>query len=357
MILTCPACGTKYTVKDGAIPPGGRQVRCANCKHSWHQDPEVGTGEASPPAPVAPVAPVESAAPVASEAPAAPAYSPPAGEPEAPVAPTRWEDEAPRHESEAPVAEDAYAAPPPEPTPAPVERGWDEPTPEPTEPEPQTITGNPEADERVREPEPLPYAVTHDPGLATPAMPAGEDGWAPAAAAVGAPGPVDMDFAVYESGREEFSGGKGKLLLGTVIALVVILAAVVAFHFLAPASFKQRLGLAAPSETLLKVQVDQRSRRTLASGQQVLEVTGKVINPSDQTQSVPPLQAQLRSLDQQVVYRWTIPAPAQTLPPGGSASFNSAELNIPASAACLDVWVDKQDLKACKADASGASAG
>ena len=40
MILTCPECGTRYVVKDGAIPPGGRQVRCASCKHSWHQDPE-----------------------------------------------------------------------------------------------------------------------------------------------------------------------------------------------------------------------------------------------------------------------------------------------------------------------------
>ena len=40
MILTCPDCGTQYVVKDGAIPPEGRQVRCAACKHSWHQDPD-----------------------------------------------------------------------------------------------------------------------------------------------------------------------------------------------------------------------------------------------------------------------------------------------------------------------------
>src|SRR3954452_10530605 len=39
MILTCPECGTQYVVKDGAIPPEGRQVRCAACKHSWHQEP------------------------------------------------------------------------------------------------------------------------------------------------------------------------------------------------------------------------------------------------------------------------------------------------------------------------------
>ena len=41
MILTCPSCGTQYVVKDDAIPPGGRQVRCASCKHSWHQNPET----------------------------------------------------------------------------------------------------------------------------------------------------------------------------------------------------------------------------------------------------------------------------------------------------------------------------
>ena len=40
MILTCPNCGTQYVVKDGAIPPEGRQVRCAACKHSWHQVPD-----------------------------------------------------------------------------------------------------------------------------------------------------------------------------------------------------------------------------------------------------------------------------------------------------------------------------
>jgi predicted Zn finger-like uncharacterized protein len=39
MILTCPACGTQYVVKDGAIPPQGRQVRCASCGHSWRQEP------------------------------------------------------------------------------------------------------------------------------------------------------------------------------------------------------------------------------------------------------------------------------------------------------------------------------
>ncbi|MEE4537013.1 MAG: MJ0042-type zinc finger domain-containing protein [Erythrobacter sp.] len=39
MIITCPACATRYTVPESAIGAEGRTVRCANCKHNWHQSP------------------------------------------------------------------------------------------------------------------------------------------------------------------------------------------------------------------------------------------------------------------------------------------------------------------------------
>lgn len=39
MQITCPACYTKYTLPDRAIPPAGRKVRCKQCAHTWMQFP------------------------------------------------------------------------------------------------------------------------------------------------------------------------------------------------------------------------------------------------------------------------------------------------------------------------------
>ncbi|MBV8652405.1 MAG: zinc-ribbon domain-containing protein [Alphaproteobacteria bacterium] len=39
MIVTCPACSTRYLVDPRALGSAGRMVRCANCANTWHQTP------------------------------------------------------------------------------------------------------------------------------------------------------------------------------------------------------------------------------------------------------------------------------------------------------------------------------
>ena len=48
MILTCPACTTRYQADETQFSPAGRNVRCAKCGHVWHQPAPAVEGEPEP---------------------------------------------------------------------------------------------------------------------------------------------------------------------------------------------------------------------------------------------------------------------------------------------------------------------
>jgi len=277
MILTCPACGTQYVVKDGAIPPQGRQVRCASCKHSWHQDPEpldlgAEDEEVETVAEAALIDP--STGPEAEERAfeaAALADSDPSGE--------QLIEEASEYAAADPI--DDLGEPPLEDF-APVEEFVEE-----------------AADEQ-----PLPREAD-DSGFS------------------------DDDFSPFAH-RELHEPGRRRPLLTVLVVALLIAALAAAFWFLAPPEWKQRVGIASATGTQLQLMMTHSDRQKLASGNELLAVTGRVINPTEKSQPVPPIQAQLRTRSGQLVYSWTIAPPARTLPPGASASFNSAEVNVPA---------------------------
>lgn len=319
MILTCPECGTRYVVKDGAIPPGGRQVRCASCKHSWHQDPDV--ADPTDDAGGQPLPEYGSAADFPAPEPLTHAAGETGGKP--PEA--RLSDHAhPVVPSAAFGGSEGPSDPDAEPLPGPASRT----------PQASSLGDDPDISVPAAYPASA-VPVETQPEVAAPApMPSPEP---LGGAAANWSGTREEDYSPYaaEDDRDGQPRRRGPLYL--LLALLLIAAVAAAFWFLAPAEWKQRVGVAQNGDTPLLIQLQQQGRQELASGNQLLEVSGMVINPTNETQRVPPIKAQLRGLDQQVVYTWTIPPPARTLAPGGSASFNSAELNIPAAAQCIDL--------------------
>ncbi len=139
---------------------------------------------------------------------------------------------------------------------------------------------------------------------------------------------TDDEFSPFPAADETAPRARNPIV---TIAIVVILVAVLAaaFWFLAPPEWKARVGLGSGAASQLALIVTHRDRQQLESGNQLLTVTGRVINPTSKEQNVPPLQAQLRGPGGKVVYSWTIAPPAPTLAAGASASFNSAEVNVP----------------------------
>ena len=279
MILTCPSCGTQYVVKDGAIPPEGRQVRCASCKHSWHQDPE--NGDILEPQPAD-----ESAEPESSES----------------------EDES---FAEATLIE-------PRSGPEAEERAFEEAAIDQEQP---GISGDP-ATEPGQGAEAA-YAATEVPS-AESAQVAPESDWQepPLAEA------QTDEFTPYAA-PDEVEPRRRSPVLTILLVVLIVIAVAAAFWFLAPPELKARLGLAEITASPLALVTTHMDRQRLESGNELLTVAGRVINPTGKEQAVPPLQAQLKTRAGKVVYRWTIPAPASSLAPGASAPFNSAEVNVP----------------------------
>ncbi len=234
MILSCPACKTRYVVPDSAIGPTGRQVRCASCRHSWHQPPPT----------------FEAAASLVP--PPAPSHPPP-------VAPPR-----------------ARAAPPPPPPPRPS-----------------------------------------------------------AADLIGGQSAPQEDYDAF--GREPpFRPRRNPARMWTMLALIaaaLMLAATFAIAWFGMPRFGGSFAMiGATAGSQLRIENQRVERNPLGSGNELLTVTGQVVNPTETVQPVPQIRAELQDASGRTVYSWAISPPVSELQPRQSATFNSAEIDLPKDA-------------------------
>lgn len=285
MLLLCPACATRYVVPDAAIGISGRQVRCANCKHSWFQD---GVILPDPPAPAI-AAPISAqTAPSAPEAPEAPETAPtPAATPEASPAPGFISfDEAVAQEQSAPPVAAIENAPP-------------------TEREFPSFAETP-----APEPSPVVFST------------------------------MDNDYSQF-SHEPPFKPRRNPAKLWTIAA--VAFAGLIALISLAIWQFGMPSGgfMMAGKEPDLKIvlspnlELEQRS-----DGTPFFVASGTIVNPTAKDAHVPDILVTLKDASGRSVYNWQMKPKTRTLAPGAKLDFSEARLDVPLAARQISLgWV------------------
>ncbi|HWJ70872.1 MAG TPA: zinc-ribbon domain-containing protein [Sphingobium sp.] len=285
MILVCPQCATRYVVPDSAIGPTGRQVRCASCRHSWHQDGVL----------------VERPEPALAEVGAdadGPAHAAALAR-----ADERSVDGIVNGLEDGPVVGpvDGMAAPEP-------------------------VTDSP-----------VPGATDDGPVPRQDAIPVADE-----AVAIAVPQADEFIHYPDEDYQPPVRARRNPARLWTIAAVIFFLfvsAVGGALAYFGPPAWAVDLGLGARDQQAgLNFYLPKPpERRNLPTGEEYFAFNARILNDSDQELTVPPVVVELRDDQGRLVFSWMTKADRNKLKPNEEARVSESRLDIPKNARNLEL--------------------